>query len=266
MSKRDDLFIELISTKEIFDKLGIRPRHSGRVYDTSKEKLPTVPLYRPKGFVLPDSKPELDEHKWTKNELDNFILNQLKKESENMGNMKFKAGDPVKVIKVRDGFTCSERAAEYIGKEGKIVRVCQYESNQFYTLDVDGGLFKWFEDELALIPQSPKSLLKDGVVATFRDGREWILLKDDFLQGYCKVSINRYDKDLEHMPNEPEYDIMKLEFDGEVIWERPIKKGTMTYRSHFISKEEVLKDLETFLNGCDEEELEITIKRLEVKK
>lgn len=75
---------------------------------------------------------------------------------------------------------------------------------------------------------SPKSLLKDGVVATDRVGGIHIYFDGKLF--YLRDGLNlfgTYDNvNLETLKNKEgfyHYDIMKLEFDGKVLWEREEK-------------------------------------------
>src|SRR5690625_2118856 len=75
--------------------------------------------------------------------------------------------------------------------------------------------------EKQLKPFTPKDLLKDGVVVTFRNGDRWIYYADTL----CSVDSSihnfnaKFDNELMYVGDNG-WDIIKLEFDGKVIWER----------------------------------------------
>ena len=148
-----------------------------------------------------------------------FRFNELIEENVKM---KFQVGSIIECINP-DSWKGKQKA--------KVLEIDTEDYNDLCIQWEDGDI-QWADSiffQLVSNP-TPKSLLKDGVIATFRDSTRAILHDGDFIykgkrgNHHIYSRVINYDGNLNAVADIDvmEYDIMKLEFDGKVIWERPL--------------------------------------------
>lgn len=69
-----------------------------------------------------------------------------------------------------------------------------------------------------------KSDLKDGMIVTLRKGIDRVIIKGGLFSEYgATCTLDYYNDDLTHTINGASDDIVKIEYGGEVIWERKVE-------------------------------------------
>lgn len=139
--------------------------------------------------------------------------------------MKFKIEDKVKVIKcVTDGERCKN-----LNKVSTITEIREGSCHPYILKNIK-ETFR--DDELELVKrQFTKSDMKDGDIATDREGRKRTVSKGFIVDNFGAISLTYFTEDLKDTDGLKENDIVKVE--------RPAK-----YETVFKRKEEILDETE----------------------
>lgn len=139
--------------------------------------------------------------------------------------MKFKVGDKVRVIKCSiDGERCKN-----LNKVSTITEIGEHLCYPYMLKDIR-ETFR--EDELELVErQFTKADLKDGDIATDREGKKQTVSKGFLVDNFGAISLTYFTEDLKDADGLQENDIVKVE--------RPVK-----YETVFERKEEILDGTE----------------------
>lgn len=112
------------------------------------------------------------------------------------------------------------------GKQKAKVLEINTENYNDLCIQWEDGDIQWVNSILFQLVSNPtpKSLLKDGVIVTDKNGNRFIVFNDKLIpedMEYCGFSnLDEVNDDLTFNNNDI-YPISKLEFNGKVIWERP---------------------------------------------
>lgn len=138
--------------------------------------------------------------------------------------MKFKVGDKVKVIKCDiSGTNCS--------KLNKIFLITDIIDKANYPYKLKGIGETFSDDELELIErQFTKADLKDGDIATDREGEKRTVSKGFLVDNFGAISLTYFTEDLKDADGLQENDIVKVE--------RPVKYETVFEREEILDETE----------------------------
>lgn len=112
------------------------------------------------------------------------------------------------------------------GKQKAKVLEINTENYNDLCIQWEDGDIQWADSTLFQLVSNPtpKSLLKDGVIVTDKNGNRFIVFNNKLIpedMEYCSfLNLDEVNDDLT-FNNDDIYPISKLEFDGKVIWERP---------------------------------------------
>ena len=136
--------------------------------------------------------------------------------------MEFKVGDKVKVI------------AKKYGHEfdiGEIVKIEEIDDRNYKCSSLKKDELWWIrEDELVKV-KFTKADLKDGDIATDREGKKRTVSKGFLVDNIGTISLTYFTEDMKDIDGEEEYDIVEVE--------RPVK-----YETVFERKEEKIDENE----------------------
>lgn len=136
--------------------------------------------------------------------------------------MEFKVGDKVKVI------------AEKYGHEfdiGEIVKIEEIDYRNYKCSSLKKDELWWMREDEFVKVKFTKADLKDGDIATDREGKKRTVSKGFLVDNFGAISLTYFTEDLKDVDGEEEYDIVKVE--------RPVK-----YETVFERKEEILDEVE----------------------
>lgn len=136
--------------------------------------------------------------------------------------MKFKIGDKVRVVAKKHGHRFDI---------GEIVKIEEISYRDYQCSSLEKNELWWMrEDEFTKV-KFIKSDLKDGDIATDREGKKRTVSKGFLVDSFRAISLTYFTEDLKDVYGEEEYDIVKVE--------RPVK-----YETVFERKEEILDEVE----------------------
>lgn len=136
--------------------------------------------------------------------------------------MEFKVGDKVKVI------------AEKYGHEfdiGEIVKIEEIDYRNYKCSSLKKDELWWMREDEFVKVKFTKADLKDGDIATDREGKKRTVSKGFLVDNFGEISLTYFTEDLKDVDGEEEYDIVKVE--------RPVK-----YETVFEREEEILDEIE----------------------
>ena len=136
--------------------------------------------------------------------------------------MEFKVGDKVKVI------------AKKYGHEfdiGEIVKIEEIDDRNYKCSSLKKDELWWMREDEFLKVKFTKADLKDGDIATDREGKKRTVSKGFLVDNFGAISLTYFTEDLKDVDGEEEYDIVKVE--------RSVK-----YETVFERKEEILDEVE----------------------
>lgn len=134
--------------------------------------------------------------------------------------MKFKVGDKVKVIAEKHGHRFDI---------GEIVKIEEISDRDYKCSSLEKNELWWMgEDEFV---KFTKADLKDGDIATDREGKKRTVSKGFLVDNFGAISLTYFTEDLKDADGLQENDIVKVE--------RPVK-----YETVFERKEEILDEVE----------------------
>lgn len=136
--------------------------------------------------------------------------------------MKFKVGDKVKVI------------AEKYGHEfdiGEIVKIEEIDDRDYKCSSLKKDELWWMREDEFVKVKFTKADLKDGDIATDREGKKRTVSKGFLVDNFGAISLTYFTEDLKDADGLQENDIVKVE--------RPVK-----YETVFERKEEILDEVE----------------------
>lgn len=136
--------------------------------------------------------------------------------------MEFKVGDKVKVI------------AEKYGHEfdiGEIVKIEEIDDRDYKCSSLKKDELWWMREDEFVKVKFTKADLKDGDIATDREGKKRTVSKGFLVDNFGAISLTYFTEDLKDVDGEEEYDIVKVE--------RSVK-----YETVFERKEEILDEVE----------------------
>lgn len=136
--------------------------------------------------------------------------------------MEFKVGDKVKVI------------AEKYGHEfdaGEIVKIEEIDDRNYKCSSLKKDELWWMREDEFVKVKFTKADLKDGDIATDREGKKRTVSKGFLIDNFGAISLTYFTEDLKDIDGEEEYDIVEVE--------RPVK-----YETVFERKEEILDEVE----------------------
>ena len=136
--------------------------------------------------------------------------------------MEFKVGDKVRVVAKKHGHRFDI---------GEIVKIEEISDRDYQCSSLEKNELWWMgEDEFTKV-KFIKSDLKDGDIATDREGKKRTVSKGFLVDNFGAISLTYFTEDLKDVDGEEEYDIIKVE--------RPVK-----YETVFERKEEILDETE----------------------
>lgn len=136
--------------------------------------------------------------------------------------MKFKVGDKVRVVAKKHGHRFDI---------GEIVKIEEISDRDYKCSSLEKNELWWMgEDEFTKV-KFIKSDLKDGDIATDREGKKRTVSKGFLVDNFGAISLTYFTEDLKDVDGEEEYDIVKVE--------RSVK-----YETIFERKEEILDEVE----------------------
>lgn len=136
--------------------------------------------------------------------------------------MKFKVGDKVRVVAKKYGHRFDI---------GEIVKIEEISDRDYQCSSLEKNELWWMgEDEFTKV-KFIKSDLKDGDIATDREGKKRTVSKGFLVDNFGAISLTYFTEDLKDVDGEEEYDIVKVE--------RPVK-----YETVFEREEEILDEIE----------------------
>lgn len=136
--------------------------------------------------------------------------------------MKFKVGDKVRVVAKKHGHRFDI---------GEIVKIEEISDRDYQCSSLEKNELWWMgEDEFTKV-KFIKSDLKDGDIATDREGKKRTVSKGFLVDNFGAISLTYFTEDLKDVYGEEEYDIVKVE--------RPVK-----YETVFEREEEILDEIE----------------------
>lgn len=136
--------------------------------------------------------------------------------------MKFKVGDKVRVVAKKHGHRFDI---------GEIVKIEKISDRDYQCSSLEKNELWWMgEDEFTKV-KFIKSDLKDGDIATDREGKKRTVSKGFLVDNFGAISFTYFTEDLKDVYGEEEYDIVKVE--------RPVK-----YETVFEREEEILDEIE----------------------
>lgn len=151
--------------------------------------------------------------------------------------MEFKVGDKVKIRKDFSK-TKSYKIAPVLNMEkykGKIAEIQRISTKGNYNLDIDNMEWYWSDDMLEPYETKESNFnkldLKDGDIATDREGKKRTVSKGFLVDNFGAISLTYFTEDLKDADGLQENDIVKVE--------RPVK-----YETVFERKEEILDEVE----------------------
>lgn len=136
--------------------------------------------------------------------------------------MEFKVGDKVKVI------------AEKYGHEfdiGEIVKIEEIDDRNYKCSSLKKDELWWIREDEFVKVKFTKADLKDGDIATDRDGKKRTVSKGFLVDNFGAISLTYFTEDLKDVYGEEKYDIVKVE-------------RTVKYETVFERKEEILDEVE----------------------
>lgn len=136
--------------------------------------------------------------------------------------MKFKVGDKVRVVAKKHGHRFDI---------GEIVKIEEISDRDYQCSSLEKNELWWMgEDEFTKV-KFIKSDLKDGDIATDREGKKRTVSKGFLVDNFGAISLTYFTEELKDVDGEEEYDIVKVE--------RSVK-----YETLFERKEEILDEVE----------------------
>ena len=136
--------------------------------------------------------------------------------------MEFKVGDKVRVVAKKHGHRFDI---------GEIVKIEEISDRDYKCSSLEKNeLWGMGEDEFTKV-KFIKSDLKDGDIATDREGKKRTVSKGFLVDNFGAISLTYFTEDLKDVDGEEEYDIVKVE--------RPVK-----YETVFEREEEILDEIE----------------------
>lgn len=136
--------------------------------------------------------------------------------------MKFKVGDKVRVVAKKHGHRFDI---------GEIVKIEEISDRDYTCSSLEKNKLWWMgEDEFTKV-KFIKSDLKDGDIATDREGKKRTVSKGFLVDNFGAISLTYFTEDLKDADGLQENDIVKVE--------RPVK-----YETVFERKEEILDEVE----------------------
>lgn len=136
--------------------------------------------------------------------------------------MKFKVGDKVRVVAKKHGHRFDI---------GEIVKIEEISDRDYQCSSLEKNESWWMEEDEFTKVKFIKSDLKDGDIATDREGKKRTVSKGFLVDNFGAISLTYFTEDLKDVDGEEEYDIVKVE--------RPVK-----YETIFERKEEILDEVE----------------------
>lgn len=136
--------------------------------------------------------------------------------------MEFKVGDKVKVI------------AKKYGHEfdiGEIVKIEEIDDRNYKCSSLKKDELWWMREDEFVKVKFTKADLKDGDIATDREGKKRTVSKGFLVDNFGAISLTYFTEDMKDIDGEEEYDIVEVE--------RPVK-----YETVFEIKEEILDEVE----------------------
>lgn len=136
--------------------------------------------------------------------------------------MEFKVGDKVKVI------------AKKYGHEfdiGEIVKIEEIDDRNYKCSLLKKDELWWIREDEFVKVKFTKADLKDGDIATDREGKNRTVSKGFLVDNFGAISLTYFTEDLKDADGLQKYDIVKIE--------RPVK-----YETVFERKEEILDETE----------------------
>ena len=136
--------------------------------------------------------------------------------------MEFKVGDKVKVI------------AEKYGHEfdiGEIVKIEEIDDRNYKCSSLKKDELWWMREDEFVKVKFTKADLKDGDIATDREGKKRTVSKGFLVDNFGAISLTYFTEDLKDADGLQENDIVKVE--------RPVK-----YETVFEREEEILDEIE----------------------
>ena len=156
--------------------------------------------------------------------------------------MEFKVGDKVKVI------------AEKYGHEfdiGEIVKIEEIDDRNYKCSSLKKDELWWMREDEFVKVKFTKADLKDGDIATDREGKKRTVSKGFLIDNFGAISLTYFTEDLKDVDGEEEYDIIKVErsVKYETVFENndklvfPYIADNSIYKGMEVNKKYTLKEL-----------------------
>ena len=136
--------------------------------------------------------------------------------------MEFKVGDKVKVIAKKYGH-------DFDAEE--IVKIEEIDDRNYKCSSLKKDELWWMREDEFVKVKFTKADLKDGDIATDREGKKRTVSKGFLVDNFGAISLTYFTEDMKDIDGEEEYDIVEVE--------RPVK-----YETVFERKEEILDEIE----------------------
>ena len=136
--------------------------------------------------------------------------------------MEFKVGDKVKVIAKKYGH-------DFDAEE--IVKIEEIDDRNYKCSSLKKDELWWMREDEFVKVKFTKADLKDGDIATDREGKKRTVSKGFLVDNFGAISLTYFTEDMKDIDGEEEYDIVEVE--------RPVK-----YETVFERKEEILDEVE----------------------